>query len=189
MSNKDYTPEDKFFYFMICATVVVVMLLIPMLLCGCKQIGPENVRRKKVVPMDNHYENISILGNDLHRISISEEEIKLMEKVVMAEAGGESYSCQEAVAQVILNRWLCEDDFPDTITEVLQEKGQFCEPATYSTVSVNIAVHNAIIYYNTFAMTYPKTMYYFRADYYHDFGISYVHIDNTYFSLASDATD
>lgn len=188
MSNKDYTPEDKFFYFMICITVVVMLLLIPMLL-GCKQIEPENVRRKKMMPMDNHYENISILGNDLHRISISKEEIRLMELYVMAEAGGESYYCQEAVAQVILNRWLCEDKFPDTITEVLQEEGQFCDPATYSTVSVNIAVHNAIIYYNTFAMKHPKTMYYFRADYYHPFGIPYVLIDNTFFSLASDATD
>lgn len=192
MSNKDYTPEDKFFYFMICITVVVMILLIPMLL-GCKQIDPENVRRRKAMPMDyhceNHYENISILGNDLHRISISAEEIKLMERVVMAEAGGESYSCQEAVAQVILNRWLCEDKFPDTIMEVLQEEGQFCDPATYSTVSVNVAVHNAIIYYNTFAMEHPKTMYYFRADCYHDFGIPHIQIDNTYFSLASDASD
>lgn len=130
-----------------------------------------------------------ILGNDMHTILITKNEVDLIERVVQAEAGGESYRCQEAVAQVILNRWLCEDYFPDTITEVIEQDNQFCTPATYSTVGVRIAVYDAITYYNTNAMHYPKTMYYFRADHYHDFGIPYTNIDNTYFSLSDKATD
>ena len=133
--------------------------------------------------------DISILGNDMHRISISNEELDLMASVVMAEAEGEPYEAQEAVAQTILNRWLCEDKFPDTITGVIQEPGQFTTTTKEPDVSCCLAVRNAIEFYNTFAMNYPKTMYYFRDSEYHRFGIPHTQIGHLYFSLAETATD
>ena len=131
----------------------------------------------------------SILGNDMHRISISNEEFNAMCACVMMEAGGEPYDTQEAVAQTILNRWLCEDKFPDTIIGVIQDPAQYVTTKEEPTVSVRLAVRNAIEFYNTFAMNYPKTMYYFREDHYHTFGIPYKQIGALYFSLAQDATD
>ena len=131
----------------------------------------------------------SILGNDLHRISISNEEFNAMCQVVMSEAGGESYNTQEAVAQTILNRWLCEDKFPDTIMGVIQDPGAYTTTKEPHTVSVRLAVRNAIEYYNTDFMNFPKSMYYFRDTYYHNFGIPYMQIGNLYLSLAENASD
>lgn len=131
----------------------------------------------------------SIIGNDLHYISISNEEFNAMCQVVMSEAGGESYNTQEAVAQTILNRWLCEDKFPDTIMGVIQDPGAYTTTKEPHTVSVRVAVRNAIVYYNTEYMEHPKSMYYFRDTQYHSFGIPYKQIGNLYFSLAENATD
>ena len=186
--------------FIICTIIIVAAFLAAIaILTGAsrppKQLPDDFHRDNKSIGYDWQkgedmtYKDISILGNDLHRISISEEEYNLMCSVVMAEAKGEPYDAQEAVAQTILNRWLCDDKFPDTITGVIQDVGQFAIDTEEPTVSVRLAVRNAIEYYNTFAMNYPKTMYYFRDTEYHRFGLPYSQIGNLYFSLASDATD
>ena len=186
--------------FIICTIIIVAAFLAALaILTGAsrppKQLPDDFHRDNKSTGYDWQkgedmtYKDISILGNNLHRISISEEEYNLMCSVVMAEAKGEPYDAQEAVAQTILNRWLCDDKFPDTITGVIQDVGQFAIDTEEPTVSVRLAVRNAIEYYNTFAMNYPKTMYYFRDTEYHRFGLPYSQIGNLYFSLASDATD
>ena len=105
------------------------------------------------------------------------EEFGLMSRVVMSEAGGESFDCQLAVAETILNRMWAEE-FPDTISEVIHQDNQYSthwngEP----TDSVMEAVHTACEIQN-----YPGDMYYFRDDYYHKFGSPYIRIDDMYFS-------
>lgn len=130
-----------------------------------------------------------ILDNDYNFREVLSAERRIIERCVMSEAGNQSIECQEAVATTILNRWLCDDKFPETITGVITEPAQYSiidngEP----TVSVRVAVNDAIRYYNTEEMCIPKNCYYFRADYYHSFGIPYMSIDDTYFSLAEDAT-
>ena len=127
--------------------------------------------------------NHSIITRYGDRIYITDEEIQLMERCVMSEAGGCTCECQEAVATVILNRWQHPDKYPDTIAGVITEEGQFStkdngEP----TLSVRLAVHNAIVYYNTALMDLPYQIYYFRQDHYHNFGVPYESIDNLYFS-------
>lgn len=56
--------------------------------------------------------------------NISQSEIELLEKLVYREAGIESQAGQIAVANVVLNR-VNSDLFPDTVTEVIYQKGQF----------------------------------------------------------------
>lgn len=131
--------------------------------------------------------NHSIITRYGDRIYITDEEIQMMERCVMSEAGGCTCECQEAVATVILNRWQHPDKYPDTITGVITEEGQFSthdngEP----TLSVRLAVHNAIVYYNTALMDLPYQIYYFRQDHYHNFGVPYESIDNLYFSGPDD---
>lgn len=127
--------------------------------------------------------NHSILTRYGDRIYITDEEIALMERCVMSEAGGCSCECQEAVATVILNRWQHPDKYPDTITGVITEEGQFSTHDNGKpTLSVRLAVHNAIVYYNTALMDLPYQIYYFRQDHYHNFGVPYESIDNLYFS-------
>ena len=131
---------------------------------------------------------LSILSNEGDRIPISDEDVALLQRCVMSEAGNQSVQAQEAVATVILNRWMNPDKYPDTIEGVIMEKDQFSihdngEP----TVSVRLAVHDAITYYNTVCQDIPKQCYYFRSFRYHDFGIPYVKYGDLYFSLAEDA--
>ena len=57
-------------------------------------------------------------------ITLTEAERDLLAKVVWVEAQGECFEGQQAIAEVVLNR-LVSGDFPDTITEVIYEKGQF----------------------------------------------------------------
>lgn len=52
------------------------------------------------------------------------EEIELMARIIYAESRGESELGQLAVARVIVNR-LQDPRFPDTITEVICQPGQF----------------------------------------------------------------
>ena len=127
--------------------------------------------------------NHSILTMYGDRIYITDDEIALMERCVMSEAGNQSIECQEAVATVILNRWQHPDKYPDTIEGVIMDPGQFSTHDNGKpTVSVRVAVHNAIVYYNTAVQDLPSQIYYFRSGRYHDFGTPYECIDDLYFS-------
>lgn len=81
--------------------------------------------------------------------NLSEREVRLLERLVMAEAGGESLVGQIAVANVVLNR-MQSSLFPDTLTEVVFQDGQFT-PAMLGTLSqavpterVRFAVRSAL---------------------------------------------
>lgn len=56
--------------------------------------------------------------------AVSEEDLLLLQKIVMAEAEGEPYQGKVAVANVVLNR-LRSANFPDTIYDVIYQKSQF----------------------------------------------------------------
>ncbi|WP_019913262.1 cell wall hydrolase [Paenibacillus sp. HW567] len=56
--------------------------------------------------------------------AVSEEDLLLLRKIVMAEAEGEPYQGKVAVANVVLNR-LRSANFPDTIHDVIYQKRQF----------------------------------------------------------------
>lgn len=60
-------------------------------------------------------------------ISLTEEEIDLLARIVWLEAGGEPELGQQAVVEVILNR-MASDIYPDTLYDVLSQRHpvQFC---------------------------------------------------------------
>ena len=135
------------------------------------------------------YNHHLILDHENCFRGITDEEYLLICKCVQTEARGESNECQEAVATVILNRWLNPDKYPDTIAGVIYEPNQFAiDESIEPDVGVRVAVHNAIIYYNTYQMQIPYQVYWFRADHYHEnLGMPYMHLDNTYFSIDENA--
>ena len=55
---------------------------------------------------------------------MTDAEVDEMCRVMFLECRGESFEGKVAVAEVILNRVL-QDDWPDTVHEVLSQKGQF----------------------------------------------------------------
>lgn len=129
-----------------------------------------------------------ILDNENVFQYIDTEDIKLIERCVMSEAGNQTVQAQEGVATVILNRWMNPEKYPDTIEGVIMDPGQFSTHDNGEvTVSVRLAVYNAIMFYNTYQQDLPKSAYYFRSDKYHDFGIPYCNYGDLYFSLAESA--
>ena len=129
-------------------------------------------------------------GNYIHgsyKYDLSTEDMDLIYRVVMSEAGGDGVLSQKGVTTVIINR-LLSPRFPDTIPEVID--GQFSvhdngDPTEEVRRSVNIA----LLEYGTRRQVLPYQCYYFRAGHYHNFGIPYAHYGNTYFSLSEEATD
>ena len=76
-----------------------------------KKLKEENKELKKTKSTNVNYK-------------ISQSEIDLLERLVFCEAGAESEKGQIAVVNVIFNR-LNDDEFPDTITDIIYQKNQF----------------------------------------------------------------
>ena len=72
---------------------------------------------------------------------LSNQEVKLIEKIVVGEAGGCSEDTMIVVANVILNR-LKSNQFPETITEIVYQPGQFS--TAYSSVQPTSKVKKAV---------------------------------------------
>jgi N-acetylmuramoyl-L-alanine amidase len=75
------------------------------------------------IEVRGNYQIVSIEDKD-HSQTISNEEKKLLARLVHAEAKGEPYVGKVAVAAVVLNR-VEHKQFPDTIKEVIFEKNAF----------------------------------------------------------------
>ncbi|MEB1808795.1 MAG: cell wall hydrolase [Bacillaceae bacterium] len=66
------------------------------------------------------------------RVSLTEEEQDLLERLVTAEAKSEPFEGKVAVAEVVLNRMESEH-FPDELEEVVYQENQFC-PVTNGSI-------------------------------------------------------
>ncbi|ASA26056.1 cell wall hydrolase [Paenibacillus donghaensis] len=73
--------------------------------------------RTKLLPQDQQ-------SKATWNYTVSDEDLLLLQKIVMAEAEGEPYQGKVAVANVVLNR-LRSANFPDTIYKVIYQKSQF----------------------------------------------------------------
>ncbi|NLN15721.1 MAG: LysM peptidoglycan-binding domain-containing protein [Firmicutes bacterium] len=99
---------------------------------------------------------------------VTPEELELMAKVIYAEAQGEPELGQLAVGRVIVNR-LRDPSFPDTITDVIYQPGQFLPvesglPETVPAKFVELAkrafseedpTYGALFFYNPHKTTRP----------------------------------
>lgn len=86
-------------------------------------------------------------------ITLTEEEMDLLAKIVWLEARGESFEGQQAVVEVVFNRMLSEY-FPDTLTEVIYEKNQFSTAGLVHTADPGNTQYAAI----EAAMTGPNVL-------------------------------
>ena len=113
------------------------------------------------------------------RADVTDEEMMLMARCVMSEAGSEPFECKIAVAETIVNRTLSEDPlFPDTVTDVLYQDNQYSmadngEVTDECYEAVEIALNEPY---------FDKEILYFRLEHYHNFATPYKKIGKTYFS-------
>lgn len=108
-------------------------------------------------------------------------ELEVLAKCVEAEAGNQSIEVKRAVISVILNR-VDDDDWPDTISEVIADPYEF---ATYWNGAMD-EVTPATSTYEAIACemetrSYPG-LFYFDMDDYLPYGTPYVKMGNLYFS-------
>ena len=72
-----------------------------------------------------YYEETPVRGEPRYSgIELSQDDIKLLAKVVWVEAQGECAEGQQAVAEVALNR-IASGDFPNNLHDVIYGQGQF----------------------------------------------------------------
>ncbi|MET3697708.1 N-acetylmuramoyl-L-alanine amidase [Bacillus oleivorans] len=105
----------------------------------------EEEKVKRQMSLIEKKDKLFKFSNDL---TISSEEIKLLARLVHAEAKGEPYVGKVAVATVVLNR-VEHHQFPDTVKEVIFEKNAF-EPVLNGSINEPAdkeaykAVHDAL---------------------------------------------
>ena len=161
------------------------------LLTACMISVGTHINKINLIPsyvMMEEYNDMYILSHDGRISHISDEEKELIARCVMSEAGGASELEQEAVATVIFNRYF-SPNYPNTFKEILAP-GQFSlHDNGEITTEVYLSVSRAMVNYGTGMQCLPYNCYYFRASHYHNFGIPYMQIGNTYFSLSEEATD
>ena len=81
---------------------------------------------KAAMPEDPfiYYEPAPVRGEPRYDITLTQEEMNLLAKVVWVESRGECESGQQAVAEVVLNR-IASDKFPNNLKDVIYGEGQF----------------------------------------------------------------
>ena len=72
---------------------------------------------------------VVLAGAEIAKPSYTQEELDLMAAIIECEAGGESYEGKIAVGAVIMNR-INSDRFPNTLEEVVYQRGQFSPAAS-----------------------------------------------------------
>ena len=106
-------------------------------------------------------------------------EIVLIGKVVHHEAGNQSELGKRLVADTILNR-VESNKFPNTVKDVINQPGQYCNPKEYPPDGTYKIVAEEI-----YMRTNSKVLY-FKTRGYHSFAVPIVKEGNHYFSGRSE---
>lgn len=94
--------------------------------------------------------------------TLSENEIHLLETTIQHEVGNFSKEYKKLIAELIYNRYL-SDDFPNTITEVLFQKGQFqgIQQWAYSGIEIDNETKEVVKQvFSGETTSHPATFYY-----------------------------
>ena len=112
---------------------------------------------------------------------LTDEEIKLIALVVMAEAEGECEEGKRLVIDVILNR-IESERFPDTAKGVIYAKGQFTSMWNGRVDRCHVKKDICQMVEEETKVRLNREVLYFRADHYHSFGTPVINVGNHYFS-------
>ena len=102
------------------------------------QLEVENMQHQKEILEEALLRRIQEVNDLIYKIdtmrpniTVTDEELQLLEELVTAEAVVEGYEGMLAVANVVINR-VASESFPGTITEVINQQNQFCPVRTGS---------------------------------------------------------
>lgn len=126
----------------------------------------------------------SVYDNGIYR-ELTQDDIDIMARCVMSEAGGQTDECKEAVATTILNRWM-SPRYSNSIPEIIEDAYSTADNGPV-TDACYLAVYSAIAWWGSDYAVLPKQAYYFRSGHYHTWALDYRQIDDLYFSVPKDA--
>lgn len=116
MKNVFLSKVVSFLFGMLCSVCLIAWF----------QEEPEPEIREIKVPIYN-----TVLAHESFEVPYSPHERDLLASVVHAEAGNQDQIGKRLVVDVILNR-IDDDDFPDTVADVINQDGQFTYNNTYT---------------------------------------------------------
>ena len=143
-----------------------------------------SLQRRPTMPVIEETCSYSIYYDGQYR-ALDQEDIDLMARCVMSEAGGQSDECKEAVATTILNRWM-SPNYSDSIRIIIEDAYSTADNGPV-TDACYLAVYSAIAWWGSDYAVVPKCIYYFRAGHYHTWALDYRKIGDLYFSAPMDA--
>lgn len=142
------------------------------------------LQSRPTMPMIEETCSYSIYYDGQYR-ALDQEDIDLMARCVMSEAGGQSDECKEAVATTILNRWM-SPRYSNSIPDIINNAYSTADNGPV-TDACYLAVYSAIAWWGSDYAVLPKQAYYFRSGHYHTWALDYRQIDDLYFSVPKDA--
>ena len=105
----------------------------------------------------------------------TDEDIKLIARITQHEAGNQSELGQRLVIDTILNR-LDSDEFPNTVADVINQPGQYCNPKQKPPIYIYKLIEDEIR-----VRTNDKVLW-FRKYKYHPYGTPIIQEGDHYFS-------
>lgn len=117
----------------------------------------------------------------LERSYISDEDLTLLTLLTMAEAEGESEEGKRLVIDTVLNR-VDSEHFPDTISEVIYQKGQFTSMHNGRVDRVDITEEVVRLVEEEVNNRTNYGVVFFHADHYGKYGVPMFSVGNHYFS-------
>ena len=129
----------------------------------------------------NKLERVIVIDAEPYKPEYSREEIELLALVTMAEAEGEPEEGKRLVIDTILNR-VDHGYFPDTISEVIYQKGQFSSMWNGRVDRCYISDDICKLVEEEIESRTNSDVIFFHAGRYSDYGSPILQIGNHYFS-------
>ena len=155
----------------------------------CKETTTiQTVTTPEVIVVEETSPSMNYMGDSYYEDTFMEqfeEDIPLLVRCCMSEAGGQPMECKEAVVTTILNRYF-SPNHPNDISRIIAESYSTADNGEPNAECYQ-AVENALKNYATPDQVIPWCCYYFRGGHYHEWAQDYRKIGDLYFSVPADA--
>lgn len=125
---------------------------------------------------------VTVEKEPIYKYNVSSVEREMLARLVYLEANTESLECQQAVASVVINRWL-DGRWGSTIAGVIYSPYQFSPSGLIYKTTPTETNYTAVDQVLKNGSIFPQWVLYFRVDYHFNWDgyAPYAKIDNTCF--------
>ena len=173
----EYSKET---YLKIIASLMGAIMLLILYI----SVQPPKIQVKEVEVEKEVEKIVAVEKEPTYKYNISSVEREMLARLVYLEANTQSLECQEAVASVVINRWI-DGRWGSTIASVIYSRYQFSPAGLIYKTTPTETNYVAVDYVLKNGSILPKYCMYFRSDYgfseYWDGYAEYHRINDMYF--------